>query len=136
MSFQVIQLEEVLAPPPPPPMKVNYIDLDIAEPLNPSPVVVCPPQTHEPGTDYAVIDFVATSAAARAGQDHVRRREDWRPSLSRTGSVAVAATQQRGRRVLSWLVQSSPPAWYLFALQLSLCRLASNVSVTISLVHG
>ena len=95
----MIQLEEVLAPVAPPPMRVNYTDLDLSDAaVNPSPVVTRAAQSQEPATDYAVIDYEATSAAARAGRDHVRRREelerrDCRPSLSRTGSVAV--TQQQ-----------------------------------------
>ena len=98
----MIQLEEVLAVPVPPPAmtRVNYTDLDLSDAsLNPSPVIPRPMQTQEPATDYAVIDFEATSAAARAGRDHVRRREeieprDCRSSLSRTGSVAATTTQQ------------------------------------------
>jgi len=98
--LQVIQLEEVFAAPPPPPPKVNYTDLDLSgASLNPSPVIPRPTQTQEAATDYAVIDFEATSAAARAGRDHIRRREDLerrdcRPSLSRAGSAATTATQQ------------------------------------------
>jgi len=102
----VIQLEEVLAPsvpvPAPPPFRVNYTDLDLSSASsNPSLVVARTPQTHTPATDYAVIDFEATSAAARAGQDHVRLREKIErrdgfgsSSLSRTASVATGNTQQ------------------------------------------
>ena len=85
MSLQVIQLDDVLAPAAPPAAKVNYTDLDLPDSsLNPSPVIPRPVQTQEPATDYAVIDFEATSAAARAGRDHVRRREELerRPALS------------------------------------------------------
>ena len=97
IAFQVIILDEVLSQPPQPPTRVNYTDLDISDAsLNPSPMFARPAQTHEPATDYAVIDFEATSAAARAGRDHVRRREelDSRTSLSRTSSVAGPASQQ------------------------------------------
>ena len=78
--FQVIQLEEVLAPPAPPPVRVNYTDLDlsgVASSLNASPITARPsaPVSQEPSTDYAVIDFEATSAAAQAGRDHVRLRQ-------------------------------------------------------------
>ena len=97
--LQVIVLDEVLAPPsaPPPPMRgVYYTDLDISDAsLNPSPVIVRPTHDAEPATDYAVIDFEATSAAARAGRDHVRRREelDCRGSVTRTASVGVVPSQ-------------------------------------------
>lgn len=85
--WQVIQLEEVLAPTAPPDGPVNYTDLDLSDAsLNPSPVIVRPAQSQQPSTDYAIIDFEATSAAARAGRDHVRRREDCR-------SAAVAQQQ-------------------------------------------
>jgi len=89
LTLQVIQLVEVLAPPLLPPVKFNYTDLDLSSAsLNPSPVVARPPP--EPATDYAVIDFAATSAAAQAGRDHVRLREN----LTRTASVATGNSQQ------------------------------------------
>ena len=97
--LQVIELDEVLDPPPvmPPPMRVYYTDLDISDAsLNPSPVISRPTHDPEPATDYAIIDFEATSAAARAGRDHVRRREelDCRSSVTRTASVGVIPAQQ------------------------------------------
>ena len=93
---QVIQLEEVLAPPAPPPVRVNYTDLDLSSAsLNPSPVVPRPVPAHEPATDYAVIDYAATSAAAQAGRDHVRLREKLDGCLSRTPSVASASPHQQ-----------------------------------------
>lgn len=88
-SPEVIQLDEVLAPSVSPPVKVNYTDLDLSgTSLNPSPVVTRPP--HTPATDYAMIDFEATAAAAQAGRDHVRLREN----LTRTASIATGNTQQ------------------------------------------
>jgi len=106
---KVIQLEEVLSSPAPPPTRVNYTDLDLSEAsLNPNPVVPRPPAIQDPTTEYAVIDFEATSAIARAGRDHVRRREELerrdcgRNSLIRgaaaSGPVVIGATQQ------PWLV--------------------------------
>jgi len=101
LTLQVIQLDEVLSPPAPPPVKVNYTDLDLSgASSNPSPVVTRPPQSHEPATDYAVIDFEATSAAAQAGRDHVRlrekleRRDGFGSCLTRTASVATGNTPQ------------------------------------------
>ena len=94
--LQEIILGEVLPQPalPTPLTRVNYTDLDLSNmSLSPSPNRTRPSQVAEPTTDYAVIDFEATSAAAQAGRDHVRQR-DHLSSLSRAGSVNAGSTQQ------------------------------------------
>ena len=98
----MIQLDEVLAPLPAPPVRVNYTDLDLSGmSYSRLPAPPRPAPYHEPATDYAVIDFEATLAAARAGRDHVRRRKeelerrDCRSSVTHSGSVAAAPMQQQ-----------------------------------------
>ena len=110
-EHQVIQLEEVLNtrdPSAASQVRINYTDLDLSCPSqNPSPNVSRAAQTHpEPATDYAVIDFEATSAVAAVSRDHVRLREKLEQrrdggglgaaaSLSRAASsVATGNTQQ------------------------------------------
>jgi hypothetical protein len=102
---------------------VNYTDLDLATPaLMESTPVVRPSRNlrpHDPPTEYAQIDLVATAAASQASRMHIRDRQDaldrcserreltersvsslseMKP-LSRKGSTTVTSSQSMERRL-------------------------------------